>query len=117
MEASKQFMLLFRFTPDFDYQPTEAELQDQQQQWGEFIGTIALQEKLVSTHQLGFEGVKIAADHTEISGIHLADGHTLGGNMVVRASSLEEAVSLAKHCPILQVNGTVEVRSIVPMAS
>ena len=117
MEASKQFMLLFRFTPDFDCQPSEAELQHQQKQWGEFIGTIALQDKLISTYQLGFEGIQIAADQTETDGIYLKEGHTLGGNMVIRAESLEDAVSLAKHCPILQSNGTVEVRRIVPMES
>ena len=110
-------MLLFRFQPDFNYQPTEEELAQQQQQWGEFIGNVAIQEKLVSTHQLGFEGITIAADLTETEGIHIAENQTLGGNMVIKANGLEEAVAIAKNCPILQMNGTVEVRSIIPMES
>jgi hypothetical protein len=40
---------------------------------------------------------------------------TLGGNMVVRANSLDHAVEMAKGCPILQMGGTVEVRDVVPM--
>ena len=35
--------------------------------------------------------------------------------MVVKAKSLEEAVAMAKDCPILKMNGNIEVRAIVPM--
>lgn len=110
-------MLLFRFRPTIEYEPSKEELTEQHQKWGEFIGNIAIQEKLVHTHQLGFEGMTIATDLEETEGIHISENQTLGGNMVVKANSLEEAVTLAKNCPILQMNGSVEVRSIVPMES
>ncbi|MEM6765072.1 MAG: YciI family protein [Bacteroidota bacterium] len=109
-------MLIFRFEPQFDYQPTEEELASQRQAWGTFIGNIALSEKLVSTHQLGFSGNKITADMSVAEGVLVADGCTIGGNMVVKANSLEEATELAKGCPILQVGGTVEVRDVIPMS-
>lgn len=117
MSESKNFMLLFRFQPNFQYQPTKEELAQQKQQWGAFIGKVAIQEKLVSTYQLGFDGKQISADLNETDGVHIEQGNTLGGNMVVKANSLEEAVSIAKECPILKINGTVEVRSIIPMES
>ncbi|TAH24399.1 MAG: hypothetical protein EAZ07_09720 [Cytophagales bacterium] len=84
-------------------------------QWGEFIGNIALQGKLVSTYQLGFDGIQISADHTSKEGIHVANGQTLSGNMVLKADSLEVATELAKKCPILIMGGTVEVRNLIPM--
>ncbi len=115
MVQKKEFMLLFRFEPTNDYQPTAIEIGEMHQQWGSFIGNIALQEKLVSTHQLGFEGKQISADQSVIGGIHVANNQTLAGNMVVRANSLDEAVEMAKHCPILRSGGTVEVRDITPM--
>lgn len=115
MSQQKEFMLLFRYEPNANYQPTEAELTEMHQQWGAFIGNIAIQEKLVSTHQLGFEGVQIAADQTVTEGIHIANQLTVGGNMIVTANSLEEATSIAKNCPILFMGGTVEVRAIQPM--
>jgi hypothetical protein len=115
MEQKKEFMFVFRFEPDFNRQPTSDELSEMHQHWGAFIGNIALQEKLVSTHQLGFEGKQIFADRSVKEGIHVADNYTLGGNMVVRANSVEEAVELAKSCPILTMGGTVEVRTIQPM--
>jgi hypothetical protein len=110
----KEFMLLFRFEPT-NQQPTPAQLQEMHKQWGEFIGNIAMQGKLVSTYQLGFKGMQILADYTTKEGIQIAEGHTLSGNMVLRADSLEVAAELAKKCPILFMGGTVEVRSLIPM--
>lgn len=114
MTNSKEFMLLFRFEPTNE-QPTPEQLEEMHKSWGEFIGNIAMQGKLVSTHQLGFEGVVIAADQSTTKSIHIAEGQTLGGNMILKADSIEAASELAKRCPILYMGGTVEVRDITPM--
>lgn len=114
MRQEKEFMLLFKFEPTNE-QPTPEQLQEMQKQWGEFIGNIAMQGKLVSTYQLGFEGMQIFADHSTKAGIHIAEGQTLSGNMVIKADSMEVATELAKKCPIMLMGGTVEVRSIIPM--
>ena len=115
MVQKKEFMLLFRYEPSNDYQPTEAEMNEQHQQWGAFFGNIAMQEKLVSTYQLGFEGNQIMPDKTIVGGYHIADKQTLGGNMVVTANSLNEATEIAMNCPILAIGGTIEVREINPI--
>lgn len=115
MTQQKEFMLLFRYEPSNDNQPTEAQMNEMHQQWGQFIGNIAIQEKLVSTHQLGFEGVQVFADQTISEGFHVSDRQTLGGNMIVAANSINEAVNMAKNCPILYMGGSVEVRAIQPM--
>jgi hypothetical protein len=115
MKNSNEFMLVFRFDPSTDYNPSPAELEASHQAWGGFIGNIALQEKFVSTYQLGFEGLQISADKSTKEGIHVANSQTLGGNMIVRAHSLAEAAEMAKGCPILAMGGSVEVRSITPM--
>ena len=114
MTQTKEFMLLFRFEPSNE-QPTPEQLQEMQKQWGEFIGTIAMQGKLVSTHQLGFEGKKIFADQSTEDGFHTAAGQMVAGNMVLKAESMEVATELAKKCPILFMGGAVEVRTINPM--
>jgi hypothetical protein len=114
MTKTNEFMLMFRFEPTNE-QPTPEQLQEMQKQWGEFIGNIAMQGKLVSTYQLGFEGTQIFADQTTKKGIQIAEGQTLSGNMVLKADSMEVATELAKKCPILLMGGTVEVRSIIPM--
>jgi hypothetical protein len=114
MTPVKEFMLLFRFEPTNE-QPTPEQLQEMHKQWGEFIGNIAMQGKLVSTYQLGFDGVQIFADHTTKEGFHFVEGQTLSGNMVLKADSIEVATELAKKCPILLMGGTVEVRNLIPM--
>lgn len=115
MENSNEFMLLFRFEPDFNHQPTAEEMSQMHNQWGAYLGGLAIQEKLISTHQLGFEGTIVSADQTVSSGIVLADNQTLGGNLVVKASSLLEATEIAKSCPILFMGGNVEIRNILSM--
>jgi hypothetical protein len=115
MNDSNQFMMLFRFKPNPSYQPTEAELEAQHQAWGSFIGNLAIQEKLVSTHQLGFSGNQLHADHSITDGVYTCEQGTLGGNMIVKAKNLEEATEMAKDSPILKMGGTVEIRDIRPM--
>lgn len=115
MKEEKIFMMIFRLEPNTEYQPTQDELNKQHQSWGKFIGNIAIQEKLVSTHQLGFEGKVLSADLSISEGVNIADRKTLGGNMIVRANSIDEAMEMAKDCPILHIGGTVEVRNIIPM--
>ena len=108
-------MLLFRYEPQNNYQPTENEIAQMKKQWGTFIGKIAIQEKLISTHQLGFEGKQISPVNAVSEGIYTSERQTLGGNMIVKASSIDEAVEIAKGCPILSMGGRVEVRNILPM--
>ena len=115
MVQKNEFMLVFRFEPNNDYQPTAAELAEMHQQWGAYIGTIAIQEKLISTHQLGFQGMQITADKSVSEGIHISNKQTLGGNMIVKAASMGEAVEIGKACPIFLMGGMVEVRDIQPM--
>ena len=115
MENEHTFMMLYRLTPNFEHRPTEEEQTKMQQQWGKFIGTIALKEKLVSTYRLGFEGKQISSDSSVTDGINVLESQVVSGNMVVKAHSLEEATEIAQDCPILLMGGTVEIRKVMPM--
>ena len=114
MSQLKEFMLLFRYEPSNE-EPSQEQLQEMHKHWGEFIGGIAMQGKLVSTHQLGFEGKKIFANQNTEDGFYIAEGKTIGGNMVLKAESIESVTEIAKKCPILFMGGTVEVRDVIPM--
>jgi hypothetical protein len=108
----QQFMMIFRMAPSNE-QPTPEQLQQMEQAWGAFFGSVGA--NMVSTHHLGFSGATIAADQSSSNGFHVADGHMVAGNLVVKAESMEAALELAKLCPILHAGGTVEVRDIMPM--
>lgn len=91
---------------------------EQLQQWMkltmDWIGGIAAQNKFVSGTGLPFEHAKIVrSDKTVVNGPYGDIKETIGGLIVVRAKSLEEAVEFAKGCPVLMGDGnTVEVRKI-----
>lgn len=114
METLNEYMLLFRMTPNNE-QPTAEQIATMQNQWKNYIGSIASQAKLVNTSRLGFEGSCINPKGQISNNIYISDNQTLSGNMVVKATNLQEAENLAKHCPVLAMGGSVEVRSLIPM--
>jgi hypothetical protein len=80
----------------------------------DWIGGIAAQNKFVRGEGLYFDDAKVVR-HAGI----VTDGpfgeikETLGGYIVVKAESVDEAVEFAKGSPVLQGDGnTVEVRRI-----
>ena len=90
------------------------QMQEWMKQTMDWIGGIAAQNKFVSGTGLPFEDAKVV-DHKKVvtNGPFGALKETIGGLIVVRAASVEEAVSFAKGCPVLQGEGnTVEVRKI-----
>lgn len=94
---------------------------EQMQQWMkqtmDWIGSIAAQNKFVSGTGLPFADAKVI---TNKSGKPIVTNgpfgdikETIGGFIVVRAESVEEAVEFAKGCPVLQGEGnSMEVRKI-----
>lgn len=114
MENLNEFMFVFRLKPSNE-QPSPEALKVMHEQWGGFIGNIASQAKLVSTTRLGFGGKQIDENSQITEGIYLSNGETISGNMVLKAESLDEAVEIAKACPILNMGGNVEIRETLAM--
>jgi hypothetical protein len=54
------------------------------------------------------------ADRTVKKESVVSDNLKVVSNIILQAASLEDAVELAKVCPVLEVGGTVEVREIQP---
>lgn len=111
MENVKDFMLLFRMELNPAFQPTPEQMQAMKSAWGNWIGGIAQQAKLVSSHQLGYEGIQLTANGNTQSGYAVKEGQSVSGNLVLKAESMAEATEIAKGCPILHMGGTVEVRN------
>jgi hypothetical protein len=114
MENLNEFMLFFRMQPSTQ-QPTEAQIALMHQQWGTYIGGIAGQGKLISTNRLGFEGNVIHHNQSVTAGMVISEQQTLTGIMHIKAANMEEACELAKNCPVLELGGSVEVRSTLSM--
>lgn len=80
----------------------------------DWIGGIAAQNKFVSGTGLPFDDARVVkSDKTVTNGPFGDVKETIGGFIVVKATSVDEAVAFAKGCPVLQGEGnTMEVRRI-----
>jgi hypothetical protein len=80
----------------------------------DWIGGIAAQNKFVSGTGLPFDNARVVNSRKMVTNAPFGDiKETIGGFIIVKASSVDEAVEFAKGCPVLQGEGnTVEVRRI-----
>jgi hypothetical protein len=110
------FLLIFRRDPDYDAQFTTAQLQEVNKPWQDWMGGLAAQNKLADPgNRLAIEGKVVKPGNIVTNGPYVEIKEAIGGYIVLRASSLEEAAELSKGCPILATGGNVEVRQIVQM--
>lgn len=108
-----EFALLFR-QPSYDYSSMPAhEMAALQTRWQDWIGSIAAQGKLAGN------AIRLAADGKVLKpGGLITDGpfveikERLGSLLIIRADSIDEAITLAHGCPSLDAGGSVEVRPL-----
>ncbi|OQP64587.1 YciI family protein [Niastella populi] len=108
-----EYMLLLRHEDGSKIASPE-QMQVWMKQTMDWIGTISAKGKFVKGTGLLFEGSKVVRWHGVVTDGPFGEiKETLGGQMIVKADSFEEAVEFAKGCPVLQGEGnSVEVRKI-----
>src|SRR5262245_903681 len=112
----EKYMLVFRHEDGTQVASAE-QLQIWMKQTMDWIGSIASQDKFVLGNSLPFDDARVV--RTSKSKPLVTDGpfgeikEAIGGYIIVKAKSIEEAVDFAKGCPVLQGEGnSVEVRRI-----
>jgi len=80
----------------------------------DWIGGIAAQNKFVSGTGLPFEDARVVNSKKIVTNGPFGEiKETIGGFIIVKANSVDEAVEFAKGCPVLQGEGnSMEVRKI-----
>ena len=93
---------------------TPEQMETWMKQTMDWIGGIAAQNKFVSGTGLPFEEAKVVGSNNIVTNGPFGDiKETIGGFIIVKAVSVDEAVEFAKGSPVLQGEGnTVEVRKI-----
>jgi hypothetical protein len=110
----KEFLLIFRHE-DGSKVASPEQIQIWMKQTMDWLGGIAAQNKLVSNgNGLAFDESRVVGHNNIVTNGPFGDiKETIGGYIIVRAESVEEAVEFAKGSPVLQGEGnTVEVRKI-----
>lgn len=112
----EKFMLIFHspYTQETAYQQqSPEEMQAEISKWNHWIGGIAAQGKIVSTDALmPFGKVMTKGGQVVTDGPFTEGKEIVGGYMVVSVANVDEAVELAKGCPIFESDGSLEVRPI-----
>lgn len=90
------------------------QIQKWMKQTMDWIGGIAAQNKFAGSNGLLFDDARVVKHNNVVVNGPFGDiKETIGGYIVVRAESVDEAVEFAKGCPVLQGEGnTVEVRKV-----
>ncbi len=106
-------MLIFRHEDGTKVASPE-QIQVWMKQTKDWIGGIAAQNKFVGGNGLQFADSKVVHHNKTVTNGPFGDiKETLGGYIIVKANSAEEAAEFAKGSPVLQGAGnTVEVRQL-----
>ena len=109
----KEFMLLFRQPVSVASQMSPKEFAAVARKWKIWVDDLIAQDKIVSGHRLATEGKVLKSNEVITDGPFVEVKERLGGLIVVRAGNLEEATTLAQGCPVLTIQGSVEIRAIM----
>lgn len=98
-----------------DAKPSPEQMQAAIKPFQDWIGGIAAQNKLVTPpKRWESEGRVIGQNHVVTNGPYAEIKESIGGMLTIRASDYDEAVEIAKGCPIIQWGAKVEIRMAVP---
>ena len=110
----KEYLFLFRGGDAGIIQQSPQDQQTHMQKWMHWMGELSRQEKLLSAQPLNKTGKLLVGNKKTVTDGPFSEGKEMvGGYLMCRANNYEEAVEIAKECPILEFDdGIVEVREI-----
>ena len=108
----KEYMLIFRNEENPNGNaPSAEQMRAVLKEWQNWIRGIAEQGKFSGTNRLLPEGKTLKPGNVITDGPYVEAKELIGGYVLVKAESLDEAIEIAKSCPNLKYGGNVEVRS------
>lgn len=108
----KNYIVLFR-EPDGRTLPhSEEDISRHQQNWKSWFGEWGAKGKIAGGSGLSLQGKMIKGEGQVSEGIHRVGAEIVGGFLLLKAESLEEAVGIAESCPIYEFDGYAEVREM-----
>ena len=112
----QEYMLIYKGgDPEWMNNTSEEEMADSMERWGQWMGALEEKDQLSSGGSpLHYSGKSLTKDGivTDISASEFKELVT--GFSIVKASDMDEAVSIAKECPIFSYPDiTVEVREVL----
>ena len=108
----KNYIVLFR-EPDGRLEPhSDEEIARHQANWKVWLETWGAKGNLTGGSGLTLEGRIIGEDKQVREGLHTIGTEIVGGFLLLKADGLDEAVAIARSCPIFEFGGYAEVRGM-----
>lgn len=109
----KEYMLVIRGGEDIRELKSPEEMQDHMQDWQIWMGGLAERGNFVAGQPLMNEARSVIEKGAKVIDRPLAEGKELvGGYLILKAHSIEEAAEMAKGCPGFEHDCTIEIREI-----
>jgi hypothetical protein len=107
------FLLIYCRNADLEEgQPSPQQLQNSISEWQHWFKGIDVQNRKAKPFQFcARDGLVIRSRKLNI-GVYVEVKESTGGFTFLHAANYEEAVEIARHCPILQLGGNIEIRMI-----
>jgi hypothetical protein len=108
-----KFLMNFHHFPlPADFSPAPEEAAAVNLQWQQYIGGIAAQGRFVDTQRLDQAGGILGPDGL-VTPVVQENRGLIVGTLTVEADDLDEAMAMARTCPVLAMGGSVEVRPVL----
>ena len=113
----KEYLFLFRGGEAKAMQQSPEKWQEHMGIWREWMGEMAKQGRFVGAQPLDQGGRAVQGTAKAVTDGPFMEGKEMvGGYLICKAASYEEAIGMAKGCPILAFDsGSVEVRELMQM--
>ena len=111
----QEFMIaIHRDLKSKNAKPSPEQMQAAIKPFQDWIGGIAAQNKLVAPpKRWDLGGRVVRSDYSVTDGPYAEIKESIGGLFLIRAENYDDAVAIAKGCPVLQWGASVEVRMAV----
>jgi hypothetical protein len=109
------YMLIFRGGDEIAHSLSPEQLQENLAQWGAWMDGLAASGALQGGEALQRAGKVVRGTAKSVTDGAFAEGKELvGGYVLLKVASYDDAIAHAKHCPSLSFDdGSVEVREIM----
>ena len=97
--------------------PSSEQMKEAMKPYQDWIAGIAAQDKLIAPPKRWDVDGRVISTAKKIHKGPYAEGIiSVGGLLLIRAEDYDEAVAIARQCPIIRYGAIVEVRKAIPVA-
>ena len=111
----KDYLLLMRGGDARMADLNEAQTTEHMQKWGAYMERLAKKGTLTGGQPLTQEGRLVTSDAVSENVVLSDKKEAIGGYLMIKAENYNQAIEIAKGCPIFEHNGNIEIREVMEM--